>query len=61
MYNKFHDGCPNCKDLRGKHAFNSCCCSIKEQKFRLISDYEDVEDKTQNGNQEQVKIPPVIF
>ena len=56
LYHEFHDGCPYCKDLREKHNSLLCCCLIKEQKFRLISDYEDVEDNDENGNQEVAPI-----
>ncbi len=59
VYQKYHDGCPDCKSLREKHGVPSCLCSIKEQKFELISDYDDLEEAISGNNQEVIpKLTP---
>lgn len=41
---KYKNGCPDCLDLRKEYKIDYCCCSIKEQKFELISEYENDEE-----------------
>ena len=43
---KYKDGCPDCFNLRNQYKVDFCCCSLKEQKLNLISDYELEEEKT---------------
>lgn len=47
---KYKNGCPDCSELRNKYNIKYCCCSMKEQKLKLISDYEYEEDKDTSEN-----------
>lgn len=62
IFQKFHEGCPYCKEFRTVHNPTTVChCSIKEQKFRLISDYDDLEDlEDSNIRKSKAETPPPL-
>lgn len=47
---QFSNGCPDCDNIRKDKDIPVCCCSIKEPKLRLVSDYYTTNNQKEDSN-----------